>query len=434
MNNKEHHQSESGQALVLIVLGFVVLLGFTALAIDGSMLYSDRRYAQNAADASSLAGGGQAALSMENSHVTKGMSNFCASSQISSAASVARSSAIQRAADNGFIIDADPSDDGISDDGSVKVICDQVNVGGFTKKYLDVIVNTVIDTQTSFAHFVYRGPMRNRVKAVTRVYPRQPVAQGQAIVALNPNSCQGNQDGAGFWGTSGVEVFGSGVFTNGCLQGNGGPEVTAEGDIFWVEEFIEDGTFSPAPQQTTDRLNSEDFGIDSPDCGDPGAHIWGASVFRNQSSLAAGLHCVYPDHQSAVAFNNGSLEGIGVTIVLVDVELTINGNVEVDLYAPLQGSNPSPAVEGLLLYAIDTNCDVNANLDDIALSGNGDSVYEGTIYAPCHNVSLLGTADMEAFRSQVIAYNVEVGGTAGSVVHYDPNDTYSKPTWIHLQE
>ena len=46
--------SESGQAIVLIGVAFVVLLGFAALAIDGSMIYSDRRYAQNAADSSSL--------------------------------------------------------------------------------------------------------------------------------------------------------------------------------------------------------------------------------------------------------------------------------------------------------------------------------------------------------------------------------------------
>jgi Flp pilus assembly protein TadG len=46
------HNSERGQAIVLIVLAMIVLLGFTALAVDGSMVYSDRRMVQNAADAS----------------------------------------------------------------------------------------------------------------------------------------------------------------------------------------------------------------------------------------------------------------------------------------------------------------------------------------------------------------------------------------------
>jgi uncharacterized membrane protein len=47
--------TEKGQALVLIVLAIVGLLGFAALALDGGMLLSERRRAQNAADAGVLA-------------------------------------------------------------------------------------------------------------------------------------------------------------------------------------------------------------------------------------------------------------------------------------------------------------------------------------------------------------------------------------------
>ncbi len=51
--------------LVLLVLGVVVLFGFAALAVDGGMVYSDRRHAQMGSDASSLAGGGAAAVGRE---------------------------------------------------------------------------------------------------------------------------------------------------------------------------------------------------------------------------------------------------------------------------------------------------------------------------------------------------------------------------------
>ncbi|NIW43837.1 MAG: hypothetical protein GWN30_03370 [Gammaproteobacteria bacterium] len=37
---------EDGQALVLFALGLVVFLGFTALAIDGGVLFSNRRHWQ----------------------------------------------------------------------------------------------------------------------------------------------------------------------------------------------------------------------------------------------------------------------------------------------------------------------------------------------------------------------------------------------------
>src|SRR5919108_3960385 len=45
---------ERGQALVIIALAVVGLFGFSALAIDGSRVFSDRRHAQNAADTAAL--------------------------------------------------------------------------------------------------------------------------------------------------------------------------------------------------------------------------------------------------------------------------------------------------------------------------------------------------------------------------------------------
>jgi uncharacterized membrane protein len=64
--------SEKGQAAVLLALAFVALLAFAALAIDGGMVYSNRRHAQNGSDSASLAGGSAAALYMENKFVTYG--------------------------------------------------------------------------------------------------------------------------------------------------------------------------------------------------------------------------------------------------------------------------------------------------------------------------------------------------------------------------
>src|SRR5215211_2327063 len=48
--------SEKGQALILITLAAIGLFAFAALAIDGSMAFSDKRHAQNAADSAALAG------------------------------------------------------------------------------------------------------------------------------------------------------------------------------------------------------------------------------------------------------------------------------------------------------------------------------------------------------------------------------------------
>src|ERR1041384_2398959 len=45
-----------GQALIVIALAAVGLFAIVGLAIDGSIKFSDRRHAQNAADTAALAG------------------------------------------------------------------------------------------------------------------------------------------------------------------------------------------------------------------------------------------------------------------------------------------------------------------------------------------------------------------------------------------
>ena len=56
---KQIRTSERGQILVLLVLAMIGMLGLTALAVDGGMVYADRRYMQSAADAATLAGAGR---------------------------------------------------------------------------------------------------------------------------------------------------------------------------------------------------------------------------------------------------------------------------------------------------------------------------------------------------------------------------------------
>jgi hypothetical protein len=56
LRTKLFSQAQSGQAIVIISIAMVAVLGFAILALDGGRYYSQRRINQNAADASSLAG------------------------------------------------------------------------------------------------------------------------------------------------------------------------------------------------------------------------------------------------------------------------------------------------------------------------------------------------------------------------------------------
>src|SRR5512139_2570863 len=105
--NSRSLTSEHGQVAVLLVLAMVVLLGFTALAVDGSIIYSDRRFAQSGADAASLAGGGAAATMIDNQPLFKSTwstNATCTSGNVAAAAALARNEAIVQAEANDLII------------------------------------------------------------------------------------------------------------------------------------------------------------------------------------------------------------------------------------------------------------------------------------------------------------------------------------------
>jgi hypothetical protein len=250
----ERQSSEKGQVLVLIVLAMVVLLGFTALAVDGGMVYSDRRHAQNSGDASSLAGGSAAALTLENSDITYGDWN-CSNAAIGDARDNAEAAAIDRAGDNGFGIDHD-----VSDNHGVITSCGEEDHGAWTEKFIDVTTEISTTTPTSFAHFVYSGKLQSRIKAVTRVRPRMSLGFGNSIVALNPQqSCHGGTpNGVVFEGNVEVQVEGGGIFSNGCIQASGNSfdvgvectdETPDEGCIVHVGELETNHVenFDPAP-------------------------------------------------------------------------------------------------------------------------------------------------------------------------------------------
>jgi len=445
------NEKESGQVLVLVVIGMVVLLGFVALAIDGGMVYSDRRHAQNSADAASLAGGSAAALNLEDDHVTYGTWN-CGSTNVHDALDAAEDAAIDRAEDNGYLIDRE-----VDDFHGVVAECGIEDYGPWTEKYIDVTAHVSTTTQTAFAHFIYQGKLKSRVRSVTRIRPRAALAFGHAIVALNDNpDCVGNQNGVLFSGNIVVEVEGGGVFSNGCLSGNGNSlDVNVhDGDIVHIGELDAQhpGTFSPAPQ-SGGGLGLPEFSLayPVPDCSlvdyfnSPNTHYnhhaSGHIPAGNYSAIKmngpvtleeGGLYCLYGDFDAGN--NDLSIDestGAGVTIYLVDGSFITTGGGIVNLYAPPDDPDPSPAIAGMLIYLAQGNDGL------VKLRGNSDSVFVGTIYAPDGRIDIAGTAGMPAgevaeFNTQMIAHDIEIGGNAYVNVNFDEDTTYLMPTSLEL--
>ncbi len=65
---------DKGQIVIILALAIVAIVGITALAVDGSMTYNERREDQSIADSVALAGAGAAAQSLKDKTVT---SSFC---------------------------------------------------------------------------------------------------------------------------------------------------------------------------------------------------------------------------------------------------------------------------------------------------------------------------------------------------------------------
>jgi Flp pilus assembly protein TadG len=439
-NHSNHVKSERGQALVLLVLGMVVLLGFTALAIDGGMVYSDRRHAQNASDAASLAGGAAAAMYLENHYVTYMNWDNCTNSYIYYAQGEAITAAISRAGDNGYVID-----NNIGDNHGVTVTCSDVWKGAWYDRYLDIRTLITADTQTAFAHFVYNGPLQNRVEAVARVRPRIPLAFGHAIVGLNPGPCSGNKAGVIFGGSSQTNVNGGGIFSNGCLGSNGSSfsAFVSNGNVSYAGEIEGSATttnINPHPVQVTQTLPESSYAVPAPDCtglphrtqgGDtlePGEYSKITMSGSDEVTLNPGLYCV-TGGPNAVKITGGRLRGSGITIYVTTGDVAISGGADVRLNAPARAPDPSPAIPGMLIYL------APGNTGTVELEGNNDSEYMGTIYAPSGDLKITGTTGMyPTFNTQLIANNVFVSGNAFIDINFNGDQNYSRPTAIELNK
>ena len=174
--------TEKGQALIIIALAAVVLFGFAALAVDGTMAFSDRRHAQNAADTAALAG----ALA------------FTRGNDITAAAT-------SRATNNDY-----------KTNGTTKTVTVTItNVphgecpGNAPGKDVEVKIDSIVST--SFARVLGKTQFNNVVRATARGcgYIVAGLFPGQAIVSLSPQqTIKGNNYDCGFdTGNSGAVTW-----------------------------------------------------------------------------------------------------------------------------------------------------------------------------------------------------------------------------------
>jgi hypothetical protein len=336
--------------------------------------------------------------------------------------------AIEQAAANGFTLER-----GLTNRHGALAVC----VDTATEKYLELTVQITDETETAFAHLVSDSVMKNSVTAVVRIRPREVLALGYTIVALNPASCSGTGTGATFGGNAFVKVCGGGIFSNGCLRGGIQDDKEVEPDtlvldfdcgavsdgIYYGKGYFKIGGFSPEPK-SAEQIPEEAYDLEfTPQelCARDGAHKVDAKDLEEE--LEPGLWCISGD-LTVNGSKGGSLSGDGVTLVFLNGSLRCNGNCNLNLKAPAYDPDPYPAVPGLLMYSMVQT--------DWVLNGNNNSNIQGTILLPKADVTLNGNGDEILHRAQLIAWNFKVDGTNKSIYRWNDEVMFSEPVKLDL--
>jgi hypothetical protein len=323
--------------------------------------------------------------------------------------------------------------------------------------YIDFTSVVKKTTDAAFSQLVFSGGLENTTTAVARIRPAMGFAWGRSIVALNPDDCQGNQNGLAFGGMSGgqnlLDVIDGGVWSNGCLDVdsnnanitiyNGSAEYFDPGNNLGAMTFVGGGGLSQMTN-TEYRMAAADYTpLVSPLC--DGSNTYDNNSFHDLGvtdhgvttiGLAPGLYCIDDNNQGLTIGSQDVVTGTMVTIVMLDGAISVHGDATVMLSAPDKDdleSDFAPAIRGLLLYVPPSNPSCGGDDNCVTLNGNSSSFFKGTILAPDTEVRFLGDGGADLF-GQIIGWDVEVRGSSESVVTYNPEAEMVLPTYLNVQK
>ena len=460
-----HKKSEKGQALVLIAFAAVGLFAFTALAVDGGRVFSDRRHAQNAADTAALA----AALARVRAQTDPD--------------GAAKLSGEARAISNGYPNDpASTVEVKICDDPSLDLSIDCQGLPGnaVPSDYIQVKITSYV--RTTFARIIGWQQVKNIVTAVAKaqVGGPSPVFDGSALVALAPDGDSTIRNN----GNVTLDINNSGLFNN----SSGSCAYTAAGNgLIDAEEGY---TIANANQSNIDchNLNGQNPGnVDDPSMYGSGTQIAyppdlkipaptincsGTGEVRSDGTVVPGDHgssLVNLNHGNYTFLPGSHCFGGGLTIgatahvtanyvdikitggglsvtanlncdyILVHIaggtDITVTGNSTVvctnaTFFASTgsvsllgNGSNtytaptagPHSEYANLLVYM------PFGNTETLKISGNSATVMTGSIIGISAPVELSGTSGF-VLNSSITGYTIDLVGGSNTTINYVPED------------
>jgi hypothetical protein len=390
-------QTEGGQAIVLIALAMVVMIAFIALAIDGGNVFSDRRHAQNAADTGSLAAA-LAKIAEQDWH-TQGLNRIIS---------------------NGY------TNDGV--ESTVTIVnppgpgCNGINgLYAGNIEYIQVIIHS--NVKTYFAPIIGINQMHNCVEAIARSKPavNVPLAFGNTLAAL---SCTASP-GIGATGAASLSLSGGGAFSNSSaansISFNKITNVVSPGGVSAVGGVgnIPAG-YTPAPVpghvQVSCPPPANWFPWQEPvfnpsHCNytyanfPPSTSDTHVTIAGGVATLTPGIYCI------TGSFSTTNVNGIGVTIIMVNQGISWQGNASIVLKAPTGDPRIVPN-SGLVIYL------PLSNHSQIKLNGTAGLELTGTIFAPSANITLLGDFGSTSKESQWVSDTITLGGSLNGTIQF----------------
>jgi Flp pilus assembly protein TadG len=452
-------RGESGQALVLLALALVGLLGFAGLALDGGNLYTEQRRAQAAADNAVMA----AAYAR-----MRGQTN----------GSILEAAAMANAEINGYVnADANtdiefhwpPRSGPFKDDAA----------------YMQVVITRTV--ATALAHLVYgQSPIPLTVDAVAHGTPQQPTMNGYALAAMKP-TCDGenmiSMQGRGGGSSGGTFLYGGGAFVNAtcddALEMSGGEDfyvyganidVVGNGGLGGVigtpctaPDEPHGCNYYPAPTVGVDQVDQDPIASTPagtpPPCGParnlateltdgdgrvirPGSYTT-LNYGNSPMTMSPGIYCL----TGGTLTGRASVTGEGVLLYLTVADASIdfsgNDNITVTLLAPTAESTGCAGTEDdsqaictyldIVVYKLQGTNSCEQNDVEIDFTGQASKLLVGLVYVPRSLVRYGGNGDLY-MTGQTIAGCVKFNGNGRIEIHYDPTATYGPPPIIRLDE
>ena len=217
----ETRKNEKGQILVILVVAIVVVFGFTALAIDGTMIYSERHQDQSTTDSSSLAGAGSAAQYLKTNMSGSFTCDTTTGSLYNNAAQAARTAAINSAAEDGITL----LNNDISTNNGVVTTCGTDN----GVPYIDVRIVISSSVETTFLQVITKDAVNTVSDSTARVYVSSAFAGGNALISLG-QSCSETNGGIYALGNGQINLKSGGIYSATCLKATGSSRILSDGN------------------------------------------------------------------------------------------------------------------------------------------------------------------------------------------------------------